>query len=171
MKVAVREPGRMPQDGWVDCRLNQDIRFSTVALESYAFSKWEPVISDAMLVAASVEHADVSCLRPTLGWARHLSIRIPVDDPARWEAPPVIDGLHSAIAGIRHMDDLADMANGRAGRIVRRHATSLERVLPPTGSANDRLVGLLERHADEWRTYLRSLGAGSFVKKWVRGDR
>ena len=85
------------QDGWLECKLKRNIQFSTAALESYAFSKWEPVISDAMLVAASVEFTDISCRRPSQGWSRRLSIRIPVDDPARWEAPAVKDGLLDAI--------------------------------------------------------------------------
>ena len=97
VKVAVREPGRSQQNGWIDCVLSENIRFSTATLESYAFAKWEPVIFDAMLVAASVEFADVSCRRPSLGWQRRLSIRIPVDDPARWEAPAVTDALVSAL--------------------------------------------------------------------------
>ena len=97
VKVAVCEPGSSPHDGWLDCELNRDIRFSTAALESYAFSTWEPVIFDAMLVAASVEFTDLSCRRTPLGWSRRLSIRIPVDDPARWEAPAVKDGLLDAI--------------------------------------------------------------------------
>ena len=97
VKVAVREPGRSGQNGWIDCVLSENIRFSTAALESYAFAKWEPVIFDAMLVAASVEFADVSCRRPSLGWQRRLSIRIPVDDPARWEAPAVTDALVGAL--------------------------------------------------------------------------
>jgi hypothetical protein len=33
------------------------------------------------------------------------------------------------------------------------------------------LVRLLERHAEEWQEYLSSLGAGSFVHKWIRGNR
>ena len=97
MKVAVCEPGGSPQDGWLECELNRNIRFSTAALQSYAFSRWEPVIFDAMLVAASVEFTDLSCRRPSLGWPRRLSIRIPVDDPDRWEAPAVKDGLRDAI--------------------------------------------------------------------------
>ena len=97
MKVAVCEPDGSPQDGWLECELNRNIRFCTAALESYAFSKWEPVIFDAMLVAASVEFTDLSCRRPSLGWPRRLSIRIPVDDPARWEAPAVKDSLRDAI--------------------------------------------------------------------------
>ena len=83
--------------GWVECELNRDIQFSTAALESYAFSKWEPVIFDAMLVAASVEYADMSCRRPPLGWARRLAIRVPVDDPARWKSPAVVDALQYAV--------------------------------------------------------------------------
>ena len=97
VKIGVREPRRSPPKGWVDCELNRNIKFSTTALESYAFSKWEPVIYDAMLVAASVEYADVLCRRTSLGWPRHLSIRVPVDDPARWEAPAVSDGLLNAL--------------------------------------------------------------------------
>jgi len=97
VKVAVCEPGGSPPDGWLECKLHRDIRFCTAALESYAFSTWEPVIFDAMLVAASVEFADLSCRRPSLGWARRLSIDIPVHDPDRWEAPEVKDGLLDAI--------------------------------------------------------------------------
>ena len=97
VQVAVREPGRSRQNGWIDCVLNRDIRFSTAALESYAFAKWEPVILDAMLVAAGVEFADLSCRRPALGWARRLSLRVPVEDPARWKAPAVRDSLLSAL--------------------------------------------------------------------------
>ena len=97
MRVAVCEPGASPPDAWVECELHRHIRFSTAALQSYAFSKWEAVVFDAMLVAASVEFTDLSCRRRSLGWTRHLSIRIPVDDPDRWEAPAVKDRLLDAI--------------------------------------------------------------------------
>ena len=76
-----------------------------------------------------------------------------------------------AIAGIRHMDHLADMAHSRERRIVRRHATSLRRALRRAEDSEERLVRLLERHAEEWQGYLSSLGARSFVQKWIRGDR
>lgn len=96
-KVDVVEPGRSPHNGWRACHLSRDIRFSTAALESYAFSTWEPLIFDAMLVAASVEYADRLCRRPRLGWTRDLSIRVPVDDPQRWEAPAVSEALLDAV--------------------------------------------------------------------------
>ena len=76
-----------------------------------------------------------------------------------------------AIAGIRHMDHLADMADGGEKRIVRRHATSLRRALRLAEDSEERLGRLLERHAEEWQGYLSSLGAGSFVHKWIRADR
>ncbi|WP_419939508.1 7-cyano-7-deazaguanine synthase [Candidatus Palauibacter sp.] len=97
VKVAVCEPGSPPRDGWLRCELNRNIQFSTAALESYAFSRWETLIFDAMLVAASVEFTDLSCRRPSLGWSRRLSIRIPVDDPDRWEEPAAKDGLLEAL--------------------------------------------------------------------------
>ena len=52
--------------------VEKDFKFSTTALQSYAFARWEPVIYDAMVVAASVEHADRTTARPTLGWRRAL---------------------------------------------------------------------------------------------------
>ena len=97
MKIGVLEPQRSPQRGWSEVRLNRDIRFSTAALESYAFSTWEPVVFDAMVVAASIEYADVSCRRPSHGWPRWLSIRVPVDDPARWKAAAVSGALRDAV--------------------------------------------------------------------------
>lgn len=97
VKVAVSEPGASPREGWLDCEFDRNIRFCTAALESYAFSKWEPVIFDAMLVAASLEFTDLSCRRSSLGWPRRLSMGIPVDDPARWEEPAVKDRLLDAI--------------------------------------------------------------------------
>ena len=96
-KVAVCELGGSPPSGWLTCELERDIRFSTEHLESYACSGWEPVIFDAMLVAASVEFADRSCRRSSRRWARRLAIRIPVDDPARWRSPAVADALLDAL--------------------------------------------------------------------------
>lgn len=97
LRVAVCGPEGPPHNGWLPCELNQNIQFSTAALESYACSKWEPVIFDAMLVAASVEFTDLSRRRPALEWTRCLSIRIPVSDRNRWEAPAVKDRLLDAL--------------------------------------------------------------------------
>ena len=97
MNVAVCEPSGLPRDGWLECKIDRDIQFSIAALESYAFSKWEPVVFDAMLVAATVEYTDLSCRRPSLRWPRRLSLRIPVDDPVRWETPAVRNALLDAI--------------------------------------------------------------------------
>lgn len=77
--------------------LKEDLKFSTEALQSYAFSRWDAVIHDAMVVAAVVEFADKSVKRPPRGWARRLCLRIPVHDPKRWQAPSVSDALHDAL--------------------------------------------------------------------------
>jgi hypothetical protein len=76
--------------------LASEFRFDTKALVSYAFSRWEPVIYDAMVVAAAIEHADRSHARPRLGWRRDFSVRIPVLEPARWQAAAVLDALTDA---------------------------------------------------------------------------
>jgi hypothetical protein len=58
---------------------------------------WEPMLYDAMVLAASVEFADRATKRPSRGWARRFDLRIPVHDPARWAAPAVSDALHEAL--------------------------------------------------------------------------
>ena len=96
--IDVVEKGRRPRKGNEAFQFGRDFNFSTRALESYAFARWEEVIFDAMVVAAAVEYADRVVKRPSRGWPRQLSVRIPVHDPDRWNDPKVISALHDAIA-------------------------------------------------------------------------
>lgn len=74
-----------------------------------------------------------------------------------------------AIAGALHLDHLADMSDIMARPVVQRHARLFSTALGLTADeASAKLAALLERHALEWKRYLDSLGAHSFVKKWVR---
>ncbi len=77
--------------------LTKDLHFSTRGLESYTFSRWQPVLYDAMVVAAAIEFADKTVKRPPRGWARRLNLRIPVHDSRRWAAPAVSDALLDAL--------------------------------------------------------------------------
>lgn len=93
--IDVIESGQ-PRRGRKAFDLDASFKCSTAALESYAFARWEPVIYDAMLVAAAIEYADRSFARPELGWRRDFSIRVPVLEPARWAAPSVSEALRDA---------------------------------------------------------------------------
>lgn len=76
-----------------------------------------------------------------------------------------------AIGGTLHMDHLADMAEADALRDIKRHAALIAPALHLSREdAEMRLTALLRRHAEEWRNYLDSLGAHSFVKQWVRAN-
>ncbi|MBS9718513.1 7-cyano-7-deazaguanine synthase [Pseudohalocynthiibacter aestuariivivens] len=77
--------------------LGKDIAFSTQDLESYATSNWDPVVFDAMVVAAVVEYCDRSLKRLSASWARNFKIKVPVHDPDRWNQPEVYDALHDAL--------------------------------------------------------------------------
>lgn len=94
--IDVVEPGRKPRKGRLAFDLSRDLEFNTDALQSYAFARWEPMIYDAMVVAAAIEFADHSVKRPTRGWARRIALRIPVHEPARWRGPAVLSALHDA---------------------------------------------------------------------------
>lgn len=93
--IDVVQSGRARR-GWVAFNLAEDFSCSTVALESYAFAQWEPVIYDAMVVAASIEYADRHFRRPKLGWRRDFRIRVPVLEPRRWNDKSVHDALLDA---------------------------------------------------------------------------
>ncbi|WP_297534953.1 hypothetical protein [Nitrobacter sp.] len=95
--IDVVEPGRQPRKGRVAFDLGRDLHFSTEGLQSYAFARWEPVIHDAMIVAAAVEYADRTTRRPALGWTPKIELRVPVHEPDRWSAPSVVDALHDAL--------------------------------------------------------------------------
>ena len=84
--IEVLEPGQSASPGAVACELGRHIRFTTERLQDYCFVRWEPVIFDALLVAAAVEFADRIVGRPEQTWQRHFSIRIPVHEPERWNA-------------------------------------------------------------------------------------
>ncbi|WP_374650100.1 7-cyano-7-deazaguanine synthase [Dongia sp.] len=89
-------PSGWARQGRSAFNLEENFTCSTAALESYAFAQWEPVIYDAMVVAASIEYADRSFLRPKLGWGREFTLRVPVLEPARWSDRAVWDALRDA---------------------------------------------------------------------------
>lgn len=65
--IDVVEAGGQPRNGRTAFDLGRDLKFSTAALESYAFARWEPLIYDAMMLAAAIEYADRATKRPALG--------------------------------------------------------------------------------------------------------
>jgi 7-cyano-7-deazaguanine synthase in queuosine biosynthesis len=95
--IDVVEPGRRPRKGRIAFDLGRDLEFNTDALRSYAFASWEPVIYDAMVLAAAVEFSDRAVKRPSRGWARRINLRIPVHDTTRWTDPAISKALHDAL--------------------------------------------------------------------------
>ena len=89
LRVDVVEAGRSARRGCRPCEIGADLTFSTSHLESYCLAQWEPVIFDALVVAAAVEFCDRIQRRQTQHWGRNIELRIPVHDPARWSAPAV----------------------------------------------------------------------------------
>jgi hypothetical protein len=74
-----------------------------------------------------------------------------------------------AIAGVLHMDHLAEMAKPDAARLVKRHALFLGPALGlEPNIAAEKLSALLQRHAAEWSAYLDHVGKNSFIRQWAR---
>ncbi len=97
LKVHVVERATGGQKGWMRCEIDRNIEFDTARLESYCFATWEPVVYDAMLVAAAVEFADKIQRRPQMSWQRDLQLAIPVHDQQHWNSKPVTDSLHEVL--------------------------------------------------------------------------
>lgn len=76
-----------------------------------------------------------------------------------------------ALAGTLHLEHLAGLADStRHSATLRRNAIQLASALGiSSDDAETKLASLLRRHRDEWRGFLTSLSADSFVRQWA-GD-
>ncbi|GFO63157.1 7-cyano-7-deazaguanine synthase [Geomonas paludis] len=97
LQVQVLEEGCPAMDGWESLYLGKDIIFSTWALQSYAFARWDPLIFDVIVLAAGIEYADKVLRRPSLGWARRIRLKIPVHSLDVWSSSTVATALQNAV--------------------------------------------------------------------------
>lgn len=97
LRVDVIEQGGQPRPGRTACEIGADLTFSTSELESYCLVPWEPVIFDALVVAAAVEFCDRIQRRQVHHWGRTFELAVPVHDPDRWNAPSVSAALKGAL--------------------------------------------------------------------------
>jgi 7-cyano-7-deazaguanine synthase in queuosine biosynthesis len=97
ISIAVVEKGGRSRKGWIRCEEGENIAFSTAHLETYCLAQWEPIIYDALLLAAAVEIADRTLHRPALRWEREMEICLPVHDPDRWTDGRVTEALRGTL--------------------------------------------------------------------------
>jgi Queuosine biosynthesis protein QueC len=97
LRVNVLEAKARLRSGWVNCYIGEHLQFSAELLASYFFAQWEPVIFDALLLAAAVEFCDRFKRRSTFKWTREVELRIPVHDPSSWRRTEVADSLNDAL--------------------------------------------------------------------------
>jgi 7-cyano-7-deazaguanine synthase in queuosine biosynthesis len=96
-RVDVVEKGRIAREGRVTCEIGAHINVEPSLLASYFLAEWDPIVLDALLVAAGVEFCDKVKRRPRLGWGRAFELRVPVSDPDRWRSPTISDALSDAL--------------------------------------------------------------------------
>jgi 7-cyano-7-deazaguanine synthase in queuosine biosynthesis len=97
LSVDVCEPESSERDGWIRCAIGENLEFSTLTLESFFFSTWNPAVYDALLVAAAVEFCDLTKARNPQVWARSISLKIPVHEPDRWNEAVTHESLCDAL--------------------------------------------------------------------------
>lgn len=79
------------------CLIGRDIKFDADGLQTYQTNGWQPIIYDAMVVAAAVEACDHSRARASMDWGRHFRVTVPVHDPQLWNSPKVNSALARAL--------------------------------------------------------------------------
>ena len=92
------EDGEKPAAGAIAFDVDRDLVFNTADLESYALSALNPVIYDAFILAASVEYADRSIMRPSTAWRRDITLNVPVHDPQNWNDTKVLSALTDVLS-------------------------------------------------------------------------
>jgi 7-cyano-7-deazaguanine synthase in queuosine biosynthesis len=97
IRVDVVEPCARPRKGSLRCEIGSNLKFDTAKMESYFFAEWEPVLYDALLIAAAVEFCDRTQRRPASGWGRNIELHIPVHEPVRWSQRNVMQALHDTL--------------------------------------------------------------------------
>lgn len=97
IRIDVTEQKVSGRRGWLHCQIGRNIEFSTERLETYCLTEWQPVVYDALLVAAGVEFADKIQRRAAYRWEREIELRVPVHDIERWNDTRVLNCLHDAL--------------------------------------------------------------------------
>jgi hypothetical protein len=97
LRVEVTEEGARSRSSWTKCQIGANLQFSAEPLASYFFAQWEPIVFDALLLAAAIEFCDKSGRRSALRWTRKIELRLPVHDPTCWSRKDVRESLHDAL--------------------------------------------------------------------------
>lgn len=152
LRVDVVEAGSSAKSGWRECQIGRHITFSTERLEGYCFAKWEPIVFDLLLLAATVEYCDKICRRSTVRWGRDITCIIPVHDPAHWSSTPVANALLDALEfltgdrwSVQFKQRIQPAEPARQGSLSL--ANDVQAVIPYSNGLDSRAVaGLLERN-------------------------
>lgn len=97
LQVQVAYPGVPVQRNAVPCRIGQHIIFDADGLQTYQTSNWQPIVYDAMLLAAAVEICDLSRTRASMDWSREFAVSVPVHNPSLWNENRVKEALVRAL--------------------------------------------------------------------------
>jgi len=97
LRVHVFEKNGSPKPKFAACEIEVNLRFRISDLGTYFFKGFEPLVYDAMLVAASVEFCDKLQHRPAFEWSRSFELLIPVHSPDHWRQEKVSEALHELL--------------------------------------------------------------------------
>jgi 7-cyano-7-deazaguanine synthase in queuosine biosynthesis len=98
-RIHVVEDAQPNKRGVMQCPIGsgKNLSFDMEDLASYCFAEWEPLIFDALLLAAAVEFCDRTLYRRSEQWARKIRLQIPVHSVGHWRSKEVVDSLVDAL--------------------------------------------------------------------------
>ena len=127
------------------------------------------VCAACMLRRMSVNSANLTERMENYVW-ENLSAEYFEDGKAKKAGRPTIAMKEHAVAGILHINNLANFLNSELNRSrFDLHVSQLSQVLElPINEVRSNFECLLRRHEKEWKSFLDSLEPNSFVSKWVK---
>jgi 7-cyano-7-deazaguanine synthase in queuosine biosynthesis len=94
-QVQVLESSEPRGHGVIQCVIGKgkNLSFEMYDLASYCFASLEPLVFDALLLAAAIEFCDRSLRRSARCWARRITLQLPVHDVEHWGSDRVTTTL------------------------------------------------------------------------------
>lgn len=96
-RVEVVEAGGHARREWQKCEIGENLRFDPAGLAAYCLADWDERVFDAFVLASAIQFCDHTKARPSMGWGRGFSLRVPVHDPVLWNSTRVLKALTSAL--------------------------------------------------------------------------
>ncbi|WP_031215127.1 7-cyano-7-deazaguanine synthase [Mesorhizobium sp. LSJC285A00] len=167
LQVDVLSSAVNARSGSMPCIFNENVTFTTQALESFASRNWNATVYDALVVAAAVEFCDRSRARKAYQWGRDFDLRVEVHNPDLWSSrnvyPFLVDTLNFLTGDNWKVEFVGRSRPADAPRqVLLEFPLNAEAVIAYSDGMDSRAVAGLERQKRGPKLVLVRLGGSAY---------